>query len=389
MSNGQSNQDTDGREVQPVSTGHHHHHSHHSRHSHHSSHSHRSHRRKPFRHLRHWFRKHRNTVAIAIACTMVAVIFCGYFLWKQSRAQKSLHVSSTASYDMGSGYRNIEYNGVKYKYNSLITTVLYAGVDSEGEMRSYVQAGQAPRADSINLIVLDKKHNKMSIIALNRDTITRIRRYTVLGDDYDYYDSALTYTYAYGNGADTSCENLTEAVSFLLGIPVNDYLVTNRDSMQYFNDLVGGVTVTVPNNDLADEYPSVRKGRKIEITSDFVSTYLRSRDTEKDFSNAGRIERQRSYINAYVDKIKEMLPDRRNEIWEKLVDMDHYLQTSVTRNKYLQYAKLLSNLDYTDADFYEPAGEYTLDPMYHYFDDFYVDEAALKELVLDLFYEPE
>ena len=39
------------------------------------------------------------------------------------------------------------------------------------------------RADSIALVVLDKKNEKMSIIALNRDTMTQIRRYTRSGSD--------------------------------------------------------------------------------------------------------------------------------------------------------------------------------------------------------------
>ena len=45
------------------------------------------------------------------------------------------------------------------------------------------------------------------------------------------------------------------------GVPINRYVVTNQDSMPYINELAGGVTVTVPNDDLEEKYPE----RKVYI----------------------------------------------------------------------------------------------------------------------------
>ena len=351
-------------------------------HTHHHRHR---HRKGPLRRLRHWYRSHRITISIIILMILAAMAVGGYIIYKRTNQQKSQHITSSNSYDMGGGYRVISYEGRKYKYNNLITTVLYAGLDSSGEMKTYSVAGEAPRADIINLAVLDKKNKKMSVISISRYTLTRIRRYSMFLQNSDYYVGMLCYAFPFGDGGALSCENLTESVSNLLGVPVNEYVVTNLDSMTYINDIVGGVTVEVPNDDLAEKLPGVKKGSSLEITSDNVMTYLRTRDTNVHFSNDSRLERQKSYITAYVEKLQALLPDRRGEIWDKLDQMNRYLLTSVTKNKYIQYAKLLSTVDFSSQNYYNLPGE---NQRGMYYDEFVPDETGIRKLVIDLFYEP-
>jgi anionic cell wall polymer biosynthesis LytR-Cps2A-Psr (LCP) family protein len=195
----------------------------------------------------------------------------------------------------------------------------------------------------------------------------------------------LGQSYTYGDGRESSVENLVEAVEKLLNVPVNDYFITNRGSLEYINDIVGGVTVTVPNDDLVEKHPEMTEGAEVEITDDLVEDYVRYRDTTIDFSNEGRIDRQSSYINAYIEKLQSMLPDQITDIWETLEDIDHFIQTSVTKNKYLQYANLLNAIEYGEGDFIKLPGE---DVNGEDYDEFYVDEDALRELVVDLFYLP-
>ena len=234
-------------------TSHQHHHRHHHRHS------------AGYR-IRRWLRKNKKlAIGSAVIC-IAALAAGGTFLHQERAAQSVMHVTAGNSVDMKSGYRRITYQGKEYQYNSLITTILYAGIDSEGEMKASNAYSNKARADSISLVILDKKHQRMRILALNRDTMTDIRRYSRSGSDMGTYVSHLGYAYSYGDGGEVSCEDLREAVSNLLGgIPVNEYAVTNRSSMTYINDLVGGITLTVPNNDLADQYPELKEGSTVTL----------------------------------------------------------------------------------------------------------------------------
>lgn len=349
-----------------------HHHRHHHRHS------------MMYR-MRRWMRKNKKLAAGSAVVCIAALAAGGMFLYREQAAQASLHVTAGNSVDMKSGYRRITWHGKEYQYNSLITTVLYAGIDSEGEMKASNAYSNKARADSISLVILDKKHQKMRILALNRDTMTEIRRYSRSGRDMGTYVSHLGYAYSYGDGGEVSCEDLSEAVSNLLGgIPVNEYVVTNRSSLVYINGLVGGITLTVPNNDLAGQYPGLKEGSTVTLDDTTVEPYLRYRDTTKDFSNEGRIERQQTYVTAYIEKLKEQLRTDLNGIWEKTQDMTEFLQTSITRNQYLTLANFLEQVSFSDTDYYRPEGQDQAGDLH---DEFYVDEDALQQLILELFYE--
>ena len=329
--------------------------------------------------------RHNKKFAAAAALLCIVVLSAGgFFLLHSRREQSRLHVTAGNSVDMKGGYRTITWKDKEYQYNSLITTVLYAGLDSTDPLKASETYSNKARADSISVVILDKKKKKMSILALNRDTMTEIRRYTRTGEDMGTYVSHLGYAYSYGDGGEVSCEDLKEAVENLLGISIDEYAVTNQSSITSINDLVGGVTVTVPNDDLAAMYPELKKGAVVTLDDSNVKDFLQHRDTAADFSNEGRIERQQAYVTAYVDLLKDRLASEPDQLWQEIGQMNDYLQTSITKNKYLSLARLLEKVSFTDADYYRPTGKDSAGELH---DEFYVDEDALRQLVIDLFYE--
>ena len=334
--------------------------------------------------MRRWMRHNKKFAAAAALLCIVVLSAGGFFLLHSQKEQSRLHVTAGISVDMKGGYRTITWKDKEYQYNSLITTILYAGLDSTDPLKASETYSNKARADSISVVILDKKKKKMSILALNRDTMTEIRRYTRTGEDMGTYVSHLGYAYSYGDGGEVSCEDLKEAVEKLLGISIDEYAVTNQSSITSINDLVGGVTVTVPNDDLAAMYPELKKGAVVTLDDSNVKDFLQHRDTAADFSNEGRIERQQAYVTAYVDLLKNRLASEPDQLWQEIGQMNDYLQTSITKNKYLSLARLLEKVSFTDADYYRPTGKDSAGELH---DEFYVDEDALRQLVIDLFYE--
>lgn len=334
--------------------------------------------------MRRWMRHNKKFAAAAALLCIVVLSAGGFFLLHSQKEQSRLHVTAGNSVDMKGGYRTITWKDKEYQYNSLITTILYAGLDSTDPLKASETYSNKARADSVSVVILDKKEKKMSILALNRDTMTEIRRYTRTGEDMGTYVSHLGYAYSYGDGGEVSCEDLKEAVEKLLGISIDEYAVTNQSSITSINDLVGGVTVTVPNDDLAAMYPELKKGAVVTLDDSNVKDFLQHRDTTADFSNEGRIERQQAYVTAYVDLLKDRLASEPDQLWQEIGQMNDYLQTSITKNKYLSLARLLEKVSFTDADYYRPTGKDSAGELH---DEFYVDEDALRQLVIDLFYE--
>ena len=110
---------------------------------------------------------------------------------------------------------------------------------------------------------------------------------------------------AYGDGEDKSCRLVAEAVSQLLeDIPIQKYISSDLSSISQINDLVGGVTVTVPGDDLEYLGARFKKGRTLKLEGEMAEQFVRSRNTEEDFSNAGRMERQKVYLTAYLENCR-------------------------------------------------------------------------------------
>lgn len=344
-----------------------------SHHRHHS-HNHRRHQKKMMQ---------KRIIGSIIVCVIVlsAALFG---IYRQLQNQNAMDVRGS-SHNVGSGYREVTYKGEKYRYNNRILSILYAGVDSTGKMETKARYGNKARADSIQLIVMDEKKCRMSVVSINRDTMTDIRQYSLDGTDMGLYQTHIGYAYTYGDGGKVSCENLCEAVSLLFGgIPINRYVVTNQDSMPYINNLVGGVEVTVPNNDLAEEYPDLYEGAQVTLDDTTIKPFLQYRDTSIDFSNEGRMERQKAFAMSYVNKVKSMDKNQIEKLWDSLDTMKDYLQTSITKNQYINLADFIKKSELTDDSFIKLEGQ---DQVGKIHDEFYPDEDALQQLIIDLFYE--
>ena len=342
------------------------------------------------RHNRHHHRKsrhHRKKQKMLILGLAAAVIFVGLaatVVVNKLKEQKNYHVTGANSVDVGVGYRYTEYNGKKYQYNNRVTTLLYAGLDSFDELKQTATYGDKARADSIMLIVLDEASKKMSVVAINRDTMTDVHRFSRNGGDLGTYVTHLGYAYANGDGGTASCENLKTAVSNLFNnLPIDGYMVSNQTSIVMINDLVGGVTVTVPNNDLATQYPEFTEGNIVTLDESNVRAYVQQRDTAVDFSNEGRIERQKSFVLSLMDEFGTLVRDNSTQVWDELEECSNWMQTDITKNKYLSLAYAFSQTNLAPDSYYILEGEDQLGELH---DEFYYDEDALQELIIKLFY---
>ena len=320
----------------------------------------------------------------ALVAVAAVLVIAGLLIWQQNEDQQRMQVTAENPVNVGSGIRNITYQGKRYAYNNRITAILVAGLDNEGELKPLGRYTVAPRADSISLVVLDELHGKMTVVALSRDTMTPIRRYTLNGRDRGQFTDHLGYAYTYGDGWDVSCKNLCEAVSQLLyGVPITDYVVMNRSSLPMLANTLGPVTVTVPNDDLKDTELSLSKGQTTVIDATNLEAFVRSRDTQMDLSNVGRMERQQTYINAVMDTIRKKMEGEPSATWNLLQDAEATVHTNITHSRYLSLIKALKNTAYDSRDYYIPEGQQVVAEDH---DEFYPDEGKLLQKVVEIFF---
>lgn len=326
----------------------------------------------------------RRIVSGALLLCVLAGVAALVFHQQRSQNRQAVTAAAVSAVEEDGDYRRICVDGHSYTYNTQITAILYAGLDSQGELETYNRYTIAPRADSIEVVILDHYHKKISILAISRDTIASIGRYTMNGNFRGYYDAQLGYAYTYGDGGKVSCANLVEAVSRLLGgVPIQEYVVTNNGSIAQLNELIGGVTVVVPNNDLVQMYPQLSSGSTVRLDAHNVEAFVRWRDTAIPFSNNGRMERQQAFSCGFFRMFREQVIRQPEEMWSRIQSREACMQTSITKSQYLNLVSFLQEETFSDADYYYLKGE---DVQGAEFEELHLNPQQKMQTIAQLFY---
>lgn len=274
------------------------------------------------------------------------------------------------------------YNGTAYAKREDLETVLLLGVDKfEGETpEGYVNNQQA---DFLLLLVMDKQHETCTPIQLNRDTMTQIRILGVTGEPAGTTTGQLALAHTYGSGEEDSCENTVLAVENLLyGVGIDHYVSLTMDGVALLNDLVGGVTVEVLD-DFSGIDDSLVQRETVTLQGQQALTYVRSRGGMEDSSNLRRMERQRQYLSALQQQLKQASQQEDGFTLDALLQLNEYMVSDCTVNQLSDLGNSLAA--YQVSDILTTPGDAQEGEE---FMEFTVDEAALQQLVMDVFYEP-
>lgn len=274
------------------------------------------------------------------------------------------------------------YNGTAYARREDLETVLLLGVDKfEGETpEGYVNNQQT---DFLLLLVMDKENETCTPIQLNRDTMTQIQILGVTGEPAGTFTGQLALAHTYGSGEEDSCENTALAVSNLLyGMEIDHYVSLTMDGVALLNDLVGGVTVEVLD-DFSGIDDSLMQGEIVTLKGQQALTYVRSRGGMEDSSNLHRMERQRQYLAALQQQLKAAVRQEDGFTLDALLQLNEYMVSDCTVDQLSDLGDSLAA--YQVSDILTTPGDAQEGEE---FIEFTVDEAALQQLVMDVFYEP-
>lgn len=272
-------------------------------------------------------------------------------------------------------------NGKWYAQRNM-ETLLIMGVDEYGQLRTSAGYNNDQQTDFLVLFTRDLDTGRTAAIHVNRDTMTQITMLGVTGEPAGTRYAQIALAYNYGSGDHTSSRNAADAVGHLLyGMEIDHYITVTMDAVPIVNDWAGGVMVTV-----ADDFTSVDqtlvKGEMVTLRGDQALTYVRTRKELDDSSNLHRMERQRQYASEWVKTAQGKLNDMQ-AVADLVMQMDGYYRTSCTAEQLYDFAKSLGM--HPSITTYEIPGEAVKGDM---FMEYYVDEGALQQLVLDIFYVP-
>ena len=277
--------------------------------------------------------------------------------------------------------KTVEYNGKTYTFNENITNILFLGIDQFDELGTEVY-GTAGQADAIYLLAYDIESGDCTLISIPRDWMAEIDIYSTTGNYMGAKTEQLCLSYAYGDGQAASCENVITSVSKLFyGIPINSYFAIDISAITPLNDAIGDVTVTV-----LEDLPGMSVGETVTLKGSEAITYVRYRDTSVLDSNLNRIERQKQYISAFIEKLIPSVSADISVVLDLYNTVSSYMVTNLDTSRITYLATSFINGNTTGVNIESVEGETVKGELYA---EFYADETALYELILDTFYTVE
>lgn len=274
--------------------------------------------------------------------------------------------------------RTIEQDGVTWRYNTRLRTVLFMGVDTRAGAENKIGIGNNGRSDTLLLFVIDPDEERIQLITISRDTMTKV---DVYDRDRNYLFSGkmqVTMQYSFGDSAARSCQLVKSKISDLLyDLPINYHCSLTLDGILAASDLLGGIKLTL-EDDWTDIDPTYTAGSTITLKGEQLERFLRYRDIQVSGSNDVRMSRHGWFIRQLFSQMGTVGSAGVEMLLDKL---DPYLETDLDADT----IKQLTSYHLSDEILKVP-GE-TIRGKAH--DEYYVDEEACKQMILDVFYIPE
>ena len=344
----------------------------------------------------------RTAIRAVLVLAVLAAICIGAFFAMQASGKKRL-------YDGGSGGQmimsqsvlsetadvpeeeaenwqegDIRYQGRHYRYNEDMLTFLFLGIDKLSEVAPVKNGIDGGQSDAIFLLAMNPHNKEIYVIGVPRDTMAEIDVYAKNGDFQGTGVGQITLQHGYGDGAAVSCERSKKAVSKLFyNLPIHGYCAVNMGAIPLINDAVRAIEVEALESINYTDF-RIKEGEKVHLDGMEAYHYLHYRDVTA-FSSAGRrLDRQKQYLSAYAAAAMEAVKKDVTLPMTLYKTLNRYMVTDISVDEASYLGLQMLEYHFGTDNMCSLEGETVRGEK---FEEFYVDEKALYELILRVFYE--
>ena len=263
---------------------------------------------------------------------------------------------------------------------------LFIGTDASGNTETVGEEYRGAMADFLLLAVVDHTDESYGFLQLNRDTMSEITLLQADGSGYASAELQLCTAHWYGGDEKASCENTVEAVSYLLGeVPIDGYYALDMKAIPKINHEVGGVAVTI-EDDFSDSDPTLVQGTTVLLNDEQAYHYIHDRMNVGDGENVSRMRRQKAYMDALGEKVREKQKEDQQFVLRMLQNLQDDSVTDLDLNRLAGSLQEINHYRSTGVHQIEGTtrlGQALGDGLDH--TEFYPDEESLKEQMIRLY----
>lgn len=210
------------------------------------------------------------------------------------------------------------------KKDAIINIALF-GVDAPN--------GQPGRSDADLILTIDKKHNKLKLSSIMRDSYVDVKGHGM---------TKLTHAYAYGGP-----ELALNTINTNFDLAIDKFITVNFSSMPKVIDELGGVDINITKGDLKyinnyiqglNEINKTNVDKITEVGMHHLNgtqalAYCRIR---YDGGDQRRTERQRTVLEAVLNKMKDTSPTKYPAILNELLPL---VTTNISSSEFISLGK--------------------------------------------------
>ncbi len=287
-----------------------------------------------------------------------------------------------------------------YAYDEECVNLLFLGIDRPGDIGEETDFDnwEAGQTDAIFMVSLNPSKKSVSIIGIPRNSMVNVDIYDEENHKIDTVFDQICLQYAFAGGGQPGLDKVEESVETLLyGLPVHGAFAVGYDAVGIINDMAGGVDVEVLETFETSRQKFV-EGETLHLDGDMALSYVRGRNFGQIGSPTLRLQRQKQYLVALIDKVRGKVKENPMLVKDMYGAVSSYMNTDVTLEEVVYLAAESVDYRFGDGSFYLLQGEDRVveipeeernrkteaEPFY---DDYYLDEESIKEIMLEVFYE--
>lgn len=277
---------------------------------------------------------------------------------------------------------DIEYEGKKYAYNTDMINLLVMGIDNLKTVSPAVDGISGGQSDAMFLLCLNPRTMVMDIVAIPRDTITKIDIYDRSGAYVQSGYAQICLQHGYGDGMEISNQRAKKVVQELFyDLPIHSVTSINMGAIPNINDAIGGITLNSLDT-FSDEGWNFTAGQEVHLEGKGAYSYIHYRDTSRHYTAPERLERQKQYITLFIDRALAEIRKNVGTVVDIYTGVQDYVVTDLNVSDMTYLGSEMTK--YTFGGIYSLEG--TVDTSRKY-ERYYLDKNAFAKILVQEFYE--
>lgn len=287
-----------------------------------------------------------------------------------------------------------------YAYDENCVNLLFLGVDKSGDLEEETdfKNWESGQTDAIFLVSLNPTKKTADIIGIPRNSMVNVDIYDAENHKIDTVFDQICLQYAFAGGGQPGLDRVKESVETLLyDLPVHGAFAIGYDAVGIVNDMAGGVDVKALETFETGKQKFV-EGEMLHLEGKQALSYVRGRNFGQVGSPTLRLQRQKQYLVALINKVRGEVKKKPMLVKDMYGAVSSYMNTDVTLEEVVYLATQSIDYRFGESSFYLLKGEDKVveipeeklnatsekEPFY---DDYYLDEESIKEIMLEVFYE--